>query len=82
MSPIKNPSSPTAHFKPGDQVYARYFGDDILLVRKLADTGKSFPHYVCSLNGKCYLVSQLHLSSKRLSSFVEDGNRKQLPLPI
>ena len=82
MAPIKNPSNQKTRFKPGDEVYARYFGDDILIVRGLADAGKPFPHYLCSLNGKGYVLPQLHLSGKRLLPCLDDNNRRQLVLPI
>lgn len=82
MAPIKNRFNGTACFHSGDRVYARYFGDRELIVKTLADTGKKFPHYICSLDGEHYLISQLHLSSKKLVSEVGDGNRRQLALPV
>lgn len=65
-------------FNIGDSVYARYFGDEVLVIEALAETQSPFPHYICSIGDNRYVISKLQLSSKKLISETEDGNRKQL----
>jgi hypothetical protein len=69
-------------FHPGDQVYARWFGDEILTVVKKAKVDSCFPHYVCKIDGDEYLIAQVYLSSERIIGKVTDGNRRQLSLAI
>ncbi|MGA1713327.1 MAG: hypothetical protein ACO4CS_18750 [bacterium] len=84
------------HLEIGDQVYARFFGDEILTIKALARKplshrtcvvkGKTygipdFPHYVCSSRGSDYVIPKLHLSTKRLSPETGTSNRRQLSLP-
>lgn len=69
-------------FHPGDQVYARWFGDEILTIVKKAEVDSSFPHYVCEINRERYLIAQIYLSSERIIGKVADGNRRQLSLAI
>jgi len=97
VASIRKQSGSVIHFEVGDEVYARYFGSEILTIKALADQSKyresrsctvkgktygipNFPHYVCSLHGKRYLIPKLHLSTKSLVAETE-GNRRQLGLP-
>lgn len=73
-------ASRTKQIQVGDKVYARYFGDDELIVAKIAYVKSPCPHYYCVHNGKEYLISKLYLSTRRISPDTEDGNRLQPPL--
>lgn len=76
------PSIQKTEFKVGDGVYARYHGDRVLRIAAVADVNSPLPHYICELDGDKYLIPKLHLSTKNLISEVEDGNRRQLKLPV
>ena len=73
---------PSVEFVPGDRVYARWFGDDVLTVQGVAKVDSSFPHYICSLGKSKFVISKLHLSTQRIISETKDSNRRQLRLPI
>ncbi len=70
--------SKTKQFQVGDRVYARFFGDQVLVIEAVASVASPFPHYVCSLSGSFFLISKLWLSSKKLSTETEDSNYRQL----
>jgi hypothetical protein len=73
---------PSVEFVPGDRVYARWFGDDVLTVQGVAKVDSSFPHYICSLGRSKFVISKLHLSTQRIIPETKDSNRRQLRLPI
>jgi hypothetical protein len=66
------------NLKPGQEVYARWFGDDKLTIVRLADLPGKFPHYICELEKSYYLISKIQLSTSRIIPEVDDGNRNQL----
>lgn len=68
-------------FHPGDYAYARFFGDNQVLIESKMLSKSGFPHYVClAENGERYLISKLWLSTKRISPETDDSNCKQLEL--
>lgn len=67
-------------FKIGDKVYARFFGDKVLLIEDIFTAGVRFPHYICSIEGNKYIVPKIYLSSKTLIGRVESGNHRQLSI--
>lgn len=69
-------------FNIGDDVYARYHGDDILTIVGIADVNASAIHYICEKNGQRWVISKFHLSTRKLACETEDGNRLQLKLPL
>ena len=69
-------------FRVGDAVYARYHGDDVLTIVGIADVKALAPHYICETSGQRWVISKLHLSTKRLTCETDDGNRLQLALPL
>lgn len=70
------------NFQVGDTVYARYHGDDVLKIIGIAEVDCPTPHYICEVEGKQYIISKFHLSTKKLASEIEDGNRRQLSISI
>lgn len=68
-------------FHPGDYAYARFFGDNQVLIESKMLSKSGFPHYVClAKSGERYLISKLWLSTKRISPETDDSNCKQLEL--
>lgn len=65
-------------FVPGDEVYARWFGDDTLTIVDKADVASPFPHYICKINRATWIIPKIHLSRKKIASETGDGNRRQL----
>lgn len=80
QSKIKSMSK--APFRPGDIVYARWFGDEALVIVDQASVNSHFPHYICETIDKVrYVMSKLHLSRSPISPHTNDSNRRQLPIP-
>jgi hypothetical protein len=76
------PTSKKPRFSVGDAVYARFFGDTLLTIKSVSNVKAVFPHYICASAGEYYLLPCIHLSSRPLIAETNDGNRRQLPLPI
>ena len=68
--------------EPGDTVYARFFGEETLVVKGVAKTSSSFPHYLCQSENAVHLIPKIHLSTKNLLTLTGDGNRLQTELPL
>jgi len=64
----------------GDSVYARFFGEDLLIIEDIAQVASRFPHYLCYLRGEKYLIPKIHLSTRSLLVDTGAGNRRQLEL--
>lgn len=77
MPASTRPTRKTKEILVGDTVYARFFGEKQLKVTAIAKTGLKFPHYICSVDGKSWLISKLYLSTKSIKQFTEDDNFKQ-----
>lgn len=69
-------------FSSGETVYARFFGSETFVVKEIAKTDSSFPHYLCQSRDGIYLIPMIHLSRRDLLPLVGDGNRQQLELPL
>jgi hypothetical protein len=89
---------PDGRLRIGDEVYVRFFGTNLLTIKRLVNAsnhrssqncsinGKTyripdFPHYICLLYGKEYIVPRIHISTKSLHAET-NGNRRQLRLPL
>ena len=69
-------------FKPGDLVYARWFGDEALTIIDEALVNSQFPHYVCeTIDKQRSTISKLQLSRSPVMQMTGDSNRRQLAIP-
>ena len=70
-------------FKPGDVVYARFLGSQTFLIVEDARAVQGFPCYLChGEDDASYLIPKIYLSSKNLLPLVENGNHRQIALPL
>ena len=69
-------------FSSGETVYARFLGSETFVVKEIAKTDSSFPHYLCQSKEGIHLIPMIHLSRRDLLPLVGDGNRQQLELPL
>jgi hypothetical protein len=83
-SVTKPPMTQKEPFAPGDRVFVRWFGDDLLTVVREHKCSSPFPHYVCRFEETetDFVVSKLQMSRKRITMMSGDANRKQLELPV
>lgn len=79
---VVTPSNQLQQIEPGDTVYARFFGEETLVVKGVAKTSLLFPHYLCQLEDAVHLIPKIHLSTKNLLPLTGDGNRLQTELPL
>lgn len=75
-------TSKLEQFSSGETVYARFLGSETFVVKEIAKTDSSFPHYLCQSKEGIYLIPMIHLSRRDLLPLVGDGNRQQLELPL
>jgi len=78
MSVVSKPGQ----FDPGETVHARFFGAKTFVVKEIAKTESLFPHYFCQSGDEVHLIPMIWLSRRDLLPLVEDGNRRQLELPL
>lgn len=69
-------------FEPGDTVYARFFGSDPFVVVAIGEADRGFPCYICQRKSEFYSIPKILLSTKDLLPLVEDGNHRQVALPL
>lgn len=84
MATEQNPNRTGLRFNKGDVVYARWFGQETLLIVRPVKVNSPFPHWIVSSWGgrknDFWVIPQIHLSSKNILIAAGDNNRKQLNL--